>query len=254
MPSLIATRPAAPFADAKARLAAAVEAARDEILDLSHRIHADPEPAFEEVKAAAWVAEVLAATGSPSSIRPAAWRPRSAPLGAAVGPATARGSASSPSTTRCRASVTAAATTRWPPRASGAAIALAVARRRAARARSCSSGTPAEERGSGKQIMIDDGLFEGLDAALLYHPCDRNHVESHPLASEDVEVVFTGLQSHASSDPWRGKNALDALIMLFISVGLWRQQLPPDGARPRDHPGGRHGRQHHPGPDSRPGS
>ena len=88
-------------------------------------------------------------------------------------------------------------------------------------------GTPAEERGSGKQIMIDDGLFEGLDAALLYHPCDRNHVESYPLASEDVDVVFTGLQSHASSDPWRGKNALDALILLFTSVGLWRQQLRP---------------------------
>ena len=88
-------------------------------------------------------------------------------------------------------------------------------------------GTPAEERGSGKQIMIDDGLFEGIDAALLYHPCDRNHVESYPLASEDVDVVFTGLQSHASSDPWRGKNALDAMINLFVSVGLWRQQLRP---------------------------
>ena len=88
-------------------------------------------------------------------------------------------------------------------------------------------GTPAEERGSGKQIMIDDGLFDGLDAALLYHPCDRSHVESYPLASEDVDVVFTGLQSHASSDPWRGKNALDALILLFTSVGLWRQQLKP---------------------------
>ena len=88
-------------------------------------------------------------------------------------------------------------------------------------------GTPAEERGSGKQIMIDDGLFDGIDAALLYHPCDRSHVESHPLASEDVDVVFTGLQAHASSDPWKGKNALDALISLFISVGLWRQQLRP---------------------------
>ena len=39
--------------------------------------------------------------------------------------------------------------------------------------------------------------------------------------------MFTGLQSHASSDPWRGKNALDALIALFVSVGLWRQQLRP---------------------------
>jgi amidohydrolase len=88
-------------------------------------------------------------------------------------------------------------------------------------------GTPAEERGSGKAIMIDDGLFEGIDAALLYHPCDRTHVETHPLASEDVEVVFTGLQAHASSDPWRGRNALDGLIALFVSVGLWRQQLRP---------------------------
>ncbi len=75
--------------------------------------------------------------------------------------------------------------------------------------------------------MIQDGLFEGLDAALLYHPCDRNHVYSWPLASEDVDVVFTGLQAHASSDPWLGKNALDAMILLFTSVGLWRQQLLP---------------------------
>jgi metal-dependent amidase/aminoacylase/carboxypeptidase family protein len=75
--------------------------------------------------------------------------------------------------------------------------------------------------------MIDEGLFEGLDAALLYHPCDRSHVESYPLASEDVEVLYTGLQAHASSDPWMGKNALDAMILLFTSVGLWRQQLRP---------------------------
>lgn len=75
--------------------------------------------------------------------------------------------------------------------------------------------------------MIDDGLFEGLDAALLYHPCDRNHVESHPLASGDVDVIYSGLQAHASSDPWRGRNALDAMILLFTSVGLWRQQLRP---------------------------
>jgi amidohydrolase len=88
-------------------------------------------------------------------------------------------------------------------------------------------GCPAEERGSGKKQMIEDGLFERLDAALLYHPCDRSHVYSWPLASEDVDVVFTGLQAHASSDPWKGKNALDAMVLLFSSVGLWRQQLLP---------------------------
>jgi amidohydrolase len=89
-------------------------------------------------------------------------------------------------------------------------------------------GTPAEERGSGKAWMIEDGLFAGIDAALLFHPCDRNHVESYPLASEDVEIVFHGLQAHAASDPWKGKNALDAMITLFASVGLWRQQLRPE--------------------------
>ena len=89
-------------------------------------------------------------------------------------------------------------------------------------------GTPAEERGSGKAMMIEDGLFEGIDAALLFHPCDRNHVESQPLASEDIDVVFHGLQAHASADPWKGRNALDAMILLFSSVGLWRQQLRPD--------------------------
>ena len=89
-------------------------------------------------------------------------------------------------------------------------------------------GTPAEERGSGKAIMIADGLFAGLDAALLFHPCDRNHVASFPLASEDVEVVFQGLQAHAAADPWKGRNALDAMILLFSSVGLWRQQLRPE--------------------------
>jgi amidohydrolase len=89
-------------------------------------------------------------------------------------------------------------------------------------------GTPAEERGSGKAIMIEDGLFDGIDAALLYHPCDRNHVMTYPLASEDVHVTFAGLQAHAASDPWSGLNALDAMVLLFTSVGLWRQQLRPD--------------------------
>ena len=59
MPDLTAVRPAEPQLDLKTRVAAAVEAARGEILELSHRIHANPEPAFEEHQAATWVAEAL---------------------------------------------------------------------------------------------------------------------------------------------------------------------------------------------------
>ena len=59
MPDRRSARPAEPHIDVKTRVATAVESARDEIIDLSHRIHAAPEPAFEEHQAAAWIAEAL---------------------------------------------------------------------------------------------------------------------------------------------------------------------------------------------------
>ncbi len=226
MPDLRATRPAEPYADMKARLAAAVEDARAEILDLSHRIHANPEPAFEEFQAATWVAEQLRAHGfevehPAGSLATAVRGVRRGGVGGdrpRIGilaeydalPGLGHG---------CGHNTMAASGV-------GAAIALASIADELP-GEIVFLGTPAEEHGSGKQNMIDDGLFDGLDAALLYHPCDRSHVESYPLASEDVDVVFTGLQAHASSDPWMGRNALDALILLFGSVGLWRQQLRP---------------------------
>lgn len=226
MPSIATIQPAEPFADAKARLAVAVEAARDEIVGLSHRIHEHPEPAFEEVRAATWIAEILARHGytvehPAGSLSTAIRATRSGGRGGAkprIGilaeydalPGLGHG---------CGHNTMAASGV-------GAAIALAAVAAELP-GEIVFLGTPAEERGSGKQIMIDDGLFEGIDAALLYHPCDRSHAESHALASEDVDVTFTGLQSHAAADPWLGRNALDALISLFVSVGLWRQQLRP---------------------------
>ena len=226
MSALITVTPAGPNADAKARLAAAVEAARAEILELSHRIHADPEPAYEEHHAAAWVAEALARhgfevqapAGSLATAVRAVKRGGRAGDGPRIGilaeydalPGLGHG---------CGHNTMAASGV-------GAAIALAALADELP-GEIVFLGCPAEERGSGKQAMIRDGLFDGLDAALLYHPCDRNHVYSWPLASEDVDVVFSGLQAHASSDPWMGKNALDAMVLLFSSVGLWRQQLLP---------------------------
>ena len=178
MSALTATAPPNRTPTAKARLAAAVEAARGEILDLSHRIHANPEPAFEEHQAAAWVAEALRPPRlRRSSIRPAASRRPSAPCVAAGAAATARGSGSSPSTTRCPGSGHGCGHNTMAASGVGAAIALAAIADELP-GEIVFLGTPAEERGSGKQIMIDDGLFDGLDAALLYHPCDRNHVES----------------------------------------------------------------------------
>jgi amidohydrolase len=220
------TQPAPPFVDAKAALAAAVEANRDEILDLSHRIHANPEPAFEEVKAAAWIAEILGRHGF--EVEHPAGR-----LATAIRAIRRNGRGGSTPRIGILAEYDAlpglghgCGHNTMAASGVGAAIALAAVSADLP-GEIVFLGTPAEERGSGKQFMIDDGLFDGVDAALLYHPCDRNHVETHPLASEDVDVAFTGLQAHASSDPWKGRNALDALISLFTSVGLWRQQLRP---------------------------
>ena len=224
---LAAIAPAPPHEPAKLRLAAAVDAARDEIIDLSHRIHAHPEPAFEEVQAATWIATVLRdhgyavehPAGSLATAIRATRRGGRGGDGPRIGilaeydalPGLGHG---------CGHNTMAASGV-------GAAIALAALADELP-GEIVFLGTPAEERGSGKQIMIDDGLFAGIDAALLFHPCDRNHVASRPLASEDVDVVFHGLQAHAAADPWRGRNALDAMILLFSSVGLWRQQLRPE--------------------------
>ena len=226
MSDLTAERPSVPHRETKRRVAEAVEAARGEILALSHRIHADPEPAFDEVKASGWVAAALRdhgfavehPAGSLATAVRAVRTGGQGPAGPRIGilaeydalPGLGHG---------CGHNTMAASGV-------GAAIALAAVADEFA-GEIVFLGTPAEERGSGKQIMIDDGLFDGIDAALLYHPCDRNHVECRALASEDVDVVFTGLQAHAASDPWKGLNALDALVLLFTSVGLWRQQLRP---------------------------
>ena len=225
--SLTRTRPAEPNSEAKARLAATVEGARDEILELSHRIHANPEVAFEERQAAGWVVEALARHGfvveHPAGRLATAIRATRPGGRGGAGPRIgilAEYDALPGLGHGCGHNTMAASGV-------GAAIALAAIADELP-GEIVFFGTPAEERGSGKQYMIEDGLFDGIDAALLFHPCDRNHVETHPLASEDVEIVFRGLQAHAAADPWKGLNALDAMILLFNSVGLWRQQLRPD--------------------------
>ncbi|MEO8208008.1 MAG: M20 family metallopeptidase [Chloroflexota bacterium] len=227
MTRLMTTAPAGPEAEVKRRIAAAVEAARAEVLDLSHRIHANPEPAYQEHLAARWAAEVLARHGfaveAPAGSLATAIRATMPGGRGAAGPRIgilAEYDALPGLGHGCGHNTMAASGV-------GAAIALASVASEFA-GEIVFLGTPAEEFGSGKVTMIQDGLFDGIDAALLYHPCDRNHVDIAPLASVDVEVIFSGLQAHASSEPWHGRNALDALIELFVSIGLWRQALRPD--------------------------
>jgi len=86
-------------------------------------------------------------------------------------------------------------------------------------------GTPAEEGGCGKQILIDNGAFQGIDVAMMCHPCPAEFVYASILACTELTVVFHGKNAHASAAPWEGVNALDALISGYNAVSCLRQQI-----------------------------
>ncbi|MDQ7829900.1 MAG: M20 family metallopeptidase [Armatimonadota bacterium] len=89
-------------------------------------------------------------------------------------------------------------------------------------------GTPAEEGGGGKVLMLQRGAFAGVDAALMVHPAGVTLPARGSLASNRLKVRYLGRAAHAASAPFEGVNALDALILLFAAVGLLRQQLRDD--------------------------
>lgn len=90
-------------------------------------------------------------------------------------------------------------------------------------------GTPAEEGGGGKVYLVDRGAFDDVDAALMFHPSSGiSKVHRGGLAAQRLTVRFEGKPSHAAAAPWNGVNALDAMIQLFVGIGLLRQQLHPD--------------------------
>ncbi|MDO9543302.1 MAG: M20 family metallopeptidase [Kiritimatiellia bacterium] len=89
-------------------------------------------------------------------------------------------------------------------------------------------GTPAEEALGGKVKMIKAGALKGVDAALMAHPSWRTTPDTGSTALQRVKVRFRGKSAHAAAAPELGKNALDAVILLFQGINAWRQQLPED--------------------------
>ena len=87
-------------------------------------------------------------------------------------------------------------------------------------------GCPAEETGVGKRRLVEAGVFEGFDAALMAHASDMRRAHRLFLGNRKLEIVYHGRASHAAAYPERGVNALDAVIAFFVGLGLLRQQLP----------------------------
>lgn len=95
-------------------------------------------------------------------------------------------------------------------------------------------GTPAEEGGGGKVMLIDAGVFNGVDAALMVHHAGRytGSATSYPggccLAVAHLGFTFHGRPAHAAGDPHNGANALNAVIKLFTGIDALRQHITPD--------------------------
>jgi amidohydrolase len=87
-------------------------------------------------------------------------------------------------------------------------------------------GCPAEEIGVGKRRLVEAGVFDDVDAALMAHASDMRRAHRLFLGVRKLELTFHGRAAHAAAYPERGVNALDAVILLFNGVGLLRQQLP----------------------------
>ena len=202
-----------------------VDRRRDELIALSLKLHANPEIAFQEEKAAAWLADYLEGEGFAlergickiaTAFRASYGRgePRVAILAEydalpGVGHGCGHNIIGTASTAAGLAAKTVVDET------GGTVLVI---------------GTPAEEAAGGKVYMADRGAFEGLTCAMMAHPGNRDVAVGYTLACLELNVEFHGRAAHAAARPEAGLNALDAMIASFVNIGLLRQQLR-DAAR-----------------------
>ncbi len=209
----------------KARTAAAIDELQGDLIDLSHRIHAHPETAFKEEQASVWLSDMLrrhglsvetGIGGLPTAFRATTRGTADGPVVAILGeydalPEIGHG---------CGHNIMGTA-------AVGAGITL----RRVMDSLDGTVqiiGTPAEEGGGGKVILLNAGVFSGIDAAMIVHPASRTMVTRPSLASNRLVLEFFGKAAHAASTPFEGINALDACILTFVNVNALRQHVTSD--------------------------
>ena len=203
----------------------AVDGLADELESLSHRIHANPELGYQEVKAAGWLSDFLTAKGFKVERGVAgvetAFR---ATIETGEGPTIAilcEYDALPGLGHACGHNVIATS-------GAGAGAALAAVRGELPKGRIQVIGTPAEEGGGGKMKLIEGGVFKDVDCAMMIHGLDRTVLHGDLLGIVRVNFDFTGKAAHASADPWEGVNSLDAVIQTFNAISALRQQVRPD--------------------------
>lgn len=90
-------------------------------------------------------------------------------------------------------------------------------------------GTPAEEGGSGKVYMVREGLFDDVDAAIVWHPGSSNRVEANSsLANRSAKFRFYGVSAHAANAPHKARSALDGVEAFNYMMNLLREHVPQE--------------------------
>lgn len=89
-------------------------------------------------------------------------------------------------------------------------------------------GTPGEEMGGGGKVLLAEaGVFDGVDAAVMFHPSDRSATTQHALAAAHLRADFAGVSAHAAKTPWEGRSALAAAQLFLNALDSMRQFMPP---------------------------
>lgn len=211
-----------PSATASTSVEDAVLRRRGDLLELSHAIHGEPELAFAEyrscAKTQALVAdygfEMTAAVGGLDTAFRASYG-----SGALVVGICAEYDALPDLGHACGHNIIAAS-------AVGTALALAdVADELGLTV--VLVGTPAEESGGGKVLLLEAGVFDDIAVAVMLHPGPVDIAAARSLALSEVDVTYAGRESHAAVAPYLGLNAGDALTVAQVAIGLLRQQLAP---------------------------
>lgn len=197
-----------------------------EVIELSRRIHENPEVSHEERRASAWCAELLADHGFDVEWVPGMETAFVATVhGAEPGPTVgflAEYDALPGIGHGCGHNLIAGS-------AVGAALALAP------HAPDLPGtirvfGCPAEEVGEGKPAMLEAGAFDGTGVALTFHAWHSTALMTACNGLKTLEFTFHGKAAHAASDPWAGVSALDGVLLTYQNLNALRQFLQ-DGAR-----------------------
>lgn len=204
----------------KASVISEIDTRCQQLGELSRKIHGNPELAFQEFKAAAWLAEYLEENGFsvergicelPTAFRGSygAGKPVIAIL-AEYDALPKLGHACGHNLIATSAVGAGLASRRVVDRFGGSIMVI---------------GTPGEELYGGKGIMAERGAFDNVDMAMLVHPSGENTATMHTLACQALDIEFFGRAAHAAAQPEAGINALEAMLQSYNAINSLRQHI-----------------------------